>query len=131
MEPLRLLPFHCPVESDFGQQAVERRGHRRKLGVVVAQSLDRIQLHVDLVAGAHLGDENIVVNRSRVARHLSRLIATWNPRDLVGEHLVIHVQLIGVIRVRGRVGVFLAADLKMRYTQPSISTFLWAYSIVK
>ena len=93
--------------------------------MVVAQALDGIQLHVDLVAGAHLGDEDVVVDRSRVAGHLGRLIATRNPRDLVGEHLVIHVQLIGVIRVRGRVGVFLAADLKMRYTQPSISTFFY------
>ena len=85
--------------------------------MVVAQPLDSVQLHVDLVAGAHLGDEDVVVDRSRVAGHLGRLISTRNPRDLVGEHLVIHVQLVGVIRVRGRVGVLLAANLTKRYFQ--------------
>ena len=88
--------------------------------MVVAQSLHCIQFHVDLVAGAHLGDENVVVDRSRVTRHLGRLISTRNPRDFVCENLVIHVQLIGFIGVRRRVGIFLAADLKMRYSQSTI-----------
>ena len=117
MEPLCLFPLHRPIQSDFWQQAVERRGDGGELGVVVAKPLDCVQLHVDLVAGAHFGDEDVVVDRSRVAGHLGRLIATRNPRDLVGEHLVIHVQLVGIIRVRGRVGVLLAANLTKRYFQ--------------
>ena len=96
--------------------------------MVVAQSLHGIQLYVDLVAGPHLGDEDIVVDWSGIARHFGCLVATRNPCDFVGEHLVIHVQLIGVIRIRGRVGIFLATDLKKRYTQSNISWVLWAYS---
>lgn len=83
--------------------------------MVRSDALVHVHRQVDLLAGAHLGDEDVRVGRADgvLTREVLGLAALGYELDVLGVHVGVVVEFLGILAVRRRVLVVLALDLEL------------------
>jgi len=115
-EFLRILTNDGTLNLDIRQETVGGGRNRRELGMIGADTLDTVHFHLDLLAGAQLGDQDVWVHGAdrTVTNKELRLTTDGLERDVFGVDVSVIVQPARVLLILVGIGVLGALDVEVQ-----------------